>query len=95
MRTRFAKNYAGCEWPHARRMNHGGAYFFFFFAAFFVAKTLTSLRRSCFRLLHQPLYGLNQHVVLSFERVGADFSEALVALERGRNRRQWGFALDL
>lgn len=76
-------------------MNHGGAYFFFFFAAFFVAKTLTSLRRSCFRLLHQPLYGLNQHVVLSFERVGTDFSEALVTLERGCNRRQWGFALDL
>jgi hypothetical protein len=43
----FEENYAGSEWPHARRMILGGDYFFFFFAAFFVAKTLTPLRNSC------------------------------------------------
>lgn len=43
----FEENYAGSEWPHARRMIQGGDYFFFFFAAFFVAKTLTPLRHSC------------------------------------------------
>ncbi len=42
------KNYAGSEWPHPRHIKRGGDYFFFFFfAAFFVAKTLTPLRRSC------------------------------------------------
>jgi len=41
------ENYAGSEWPHARRMIQGGDYFFFFFAAFLVAKTLTPLQHSC------------------------------------------------
>jgi hypothetical protein len=41
------KNNAESEWPHPRRISRGGDYFFFFFAAFFVAKTLTPLRRSC------------------------------------------------
>lgn len=40
----FEENYAGSEWPHARRMIQGGDYFFFFFAAFLVAKTLTPLQ---------------------------------------------------
>jgi hypothetical protein len=44
---------------------------------------------------HQSLDGLNQHIVQRFECIGTDFSKALVALERGGNRRQRGFAFDL
>ena len=43
----FEENYAGSEWPHARRIIQGRDYFFFFFAAFFVAKTLTPLQHLC------------------------------------------------
>lgn len=76
----LVKNDAGSEWPRSQRSNRGGNYFFFFFAAFFVAKTLTPLRRSFQFVRDGSLHSLDQHVVQRFERVRADFSETLVAL---------------
>lgn len=64
--------------------HHGGDYFFFFFAAFFVAKSLTPLRRC---KLGPTLHSLDQHVVDGLERIRADLSEPLVTLQRRRNRR--------
>jgi len=58
--------------------HHGGDYFFFFFAAFFVAKSLTPLRRC---KLGPTLHSLDQHVVYSFKRIGADLSEPLITLQ--------------
>lgn len=72
--------------------HHGGDYFFFFFAAFFVAKSLTPLRHC---KLEPTLHSLDQHVVYSFKRIGADFSEAFVTLQRCGNRSQWGLPFNL
>ena len=64
--------------------HRGGDYFFFFFAAFFVAKSLTPLRRY---ELGPALHSLDQHVVYGLKCIGADLSEPLVTLQRRRNRR--------